>query len=174
IRWQPGREGLLRPAVFSIRGFAAGDGCGFVLARRPQKVLRALGRSQRARRHGRQHRFVPLPHVRRRSTMKLSIHRRLRRRDLMKVIGSAALALPLLELFEDEVRAQATPKRSKFAVFLYTPDGVNNPAFWPTGTDPTSSPTLSVFAPYKDKVLVFGPRFASPGVPTDMTGLTYN
>jgi hypothetical protein len=106
--------------------------------------------------------------------MKLSIHRRLRRRDLMKVIGSASLALPLLELFEDEVIAQATPKKSKFVVFLYTPDGVHNPAFWPSGADPTSSPTLSVFAPYKDKVLVFGPKFASPGVPSGDTGLTYN
>ena len=93
--------------------------------------------------------------------MKLSIHRRLRRRDLMKALGSAALALPLLELFEDEVLAQATPKKAKFAVFLYTPDGVNNKAFWPTGQDPSASPTLSVFAPYKDKMIVFGPRFAS-------------
>ena len=105
--------------------------------------------------------------------MRLSIHRRLRRRDLMKVIGSAALALPLLELFEEEVKAQETPKKAKFAVFLYTPDGVNNKAFWPTDQDPSNSPTLSVFAPYKDKMIVFGPRFGSPGVPTADTGLTY-
>jgi hypothetical protein len=92
----------------------------------------------------------------------------------MKVIGSAALALPLLELFEGEVEAQAAPKKSKFAVFLYTPDGVNNKAFWPSGPDPSSSPTLGVFAPYKDRMIVFGPQFTSPGVPTTDTGLTYN
>jgi hypothetical protein len=106
--------------------------------------------------------------------MKLSIHRHLRRRDLLKVVGSAALALPLLELFEDEVKAQAVPKQAKFAVFLYTADGVNNPAFWPTGQDPSASPTLSVFAPYKSKMIVFGPRFGSPGVPNTDTGLTYS
>ncbi len=106
--------------------------------------------------------------------MKLSLQHRLRRRDLMKVIGSAALALPLLELFEDEVKAQAVAKRSKFVVFLYTPDGVNNKAFWPTESDPSSSPTLSVFAPYKDKMLVLGPQFTSAGVPATDTGLTYN
>jgi hypothetical protein len=106
--------------------------------------------------------------------MKLSIHRRLRRRDLMRVMGSAALALPLLELFEDEVRAQAMPKKSKFVVLLYYPDGVNNHQFWPTGQDPSASPTLSVLAPYKSKMIVFAPRFDSPGVPTTDTGLTYN
>jgi Protein of unknown function (DUF1552) len=107
-------------------------------------------------------------------TIKLSMYRRLGRRDLAKAIGSAALALPLLELFGDEVAAQTVPKKSKFVVFLYTPDGVNNKAFWPSGPDPSSSPTLSVFAPYKDKMMVLGPRFSSPGVPTTDTGLTYN
>ncbi len=106
--------------------------------------------------------------------MKLSIHHRMRRRDLIKVIGSAALALPLLELFEDEVKAQAVPKRSKYVVFLYTPDGVYNKAFWPTGPDPTSSPTLGVLAPYKDRMLLLGPQFTTPGVPATDTGLTYN
>jgi hypothetical protein len=106
--------------------------------------------------------------------MKLSIHRHLRRRDLIRVMGSAALALPLLELFEDEVKAQAMPKKSKFVVFLYYPDGVNNQAFWPAGQDPSASQTLGVFAPYKDKMIVFGPRFGSPGVPNTDTGLTYN
>src|SRR6266542_4309572 len=116
--------------------------------------------------------------------MKLSIHNRLRRRDFVKWIGSAALALPSLELFEGEVRAQAVPKRAKYAIFLYTNDGVNNPNFWPSGPDPTSSVTLGAFKSkaeggvgarnYKDKILVMGPQLASPGVPTTDTGLTYN
>src|SRR6266545_3793048 len=84
--------------------------------------------------------------------MKLSIRHRLRRRDFVKYLGSAALALPSLELFEGEVRAQAVPKKAKFAIFLYTNDGVNN----------------------KDKMLVLGPKLASPGVPAADAGLTYN
>lgn len=105
--------------------------------------------------------------------MKLSSRQRPGRRDLMRYIGSAALALPCLELFEHEVRAQAA-KRSKFVVFLYTPDGVNNPAFWPTSpSDPSSSATLGVFAPYKTKMLVLGPQLMG-GAPVDNTGLTYS
>ena len=44
------------------------------------------------------------------------------------------MALPCLELFEREARAQAGTTKSKFAVFCYTPDGVNENTFWPTGT----------------------------------------
>ncbi len=116
--------------------------------------------------------------------MKLSIRHRLRRRDFVKYLGSAALALPSLELFEGEVRAQAVPKKAKFAIFLYTNDGVNNKNFWPTSPDPTSSVTLGVFKAkaeggvgarnYKDKMLVLGPKLASPGVPAADAGLTYN
>jgi hypothetical protein len=106
--------------------------------------------------------------------MKLSRYQGLRRRDLLQWVGGAALALPCLELFEREAIAQAAPKKSKYAVFCYYNDGVNNPAFWPTGGDPTNSPTLKSLAPYKDKVLVFGPQFDSPGKPTNNTGLTYN
>jgi len=61
---------------------------------------------------------------------------------------------------------------------------VNNPNFWPSGPDPTSSVTLGAFKSkaeggvgarnYKDKILVMGPQLASPGVPTTDTGLTYN
>ena len=69
----------------------------------------------------------------------------LRRRDFVRRIGSAALALPLLERFDGQLRAQVNnQKRSKYVVFLYTNDGVHNRNFWPTSADPTSSPTLSV------------------------------
>ena len=61
--------------------------------------------------------------------MKLSIHQRLRRRDLLQWIGGAAMALPCLELFEREARAQAGATKSKFTVFCYTPDDVNENAF---------------------------------------------
>ena len=107
--------------------------------------------------------------------MKLSIHQRIQRRDLLKVLGGAALMLPGLELFERHARAQATTAtKSKYVVFCYTPDGVNQPAFWPIGT-PTSftlSSTLSPFEPYKDKMLILGPQMTGT-TPTSGTGLKY-
>ncbi len=103
------------------------------------------------------------------------IRRGMNRRDLMKVIGTAALALPGLELFERPGRAQTAAKQSKYIVFCYTPDGVNQGAFWPAGT--TSSYTLSQilqpFQKYKDKLLILGPQM-NGGSATQNTGLTYN
>lgn len=107
--------------------------------------------------------------------MRLPSDGRLRRRDLLKTIGGAALVLPALELFERSARAQTAVKRSKYAVFCYTPNGVNQKAFWPTGTPTnyTLGPILKPFEPYKDKLLVIGPQMnASGGVVTN-TGLTY-
>jgi hypothetical protein len=96
------------------------------------------------------------------------------RRDFMKRIGSAALALPLLERFEGQLKAQVSnQRRSRYVVFLYTNDGVHNGNFWPTSADPTSSPTLSSLAPYKTKVLVLGPRLNGTS-PAGDSGLTYN
>ena len=106
--------------------------------------------------------------------MKLSARQRLQRRDLFKLVGGAALALPGLELFGRELRAQAAAKLAKYAVFCYTPDGVNQSAFWPTGgeTDFTLSPILTPFEPYRDKLLVMGPEMSN-GVPKNGSGLAY-
>ena len=90
--------------------------------------------------------------------MKLSIYERLERRDFIKWIGSAALALPTLELFELQAKAQ-TAKQAKFAVFIYTNDGFHPPSYFPPNgsTDPTASPILQPLAPLKSKVtLVIG------------------
>jgi hypothetical protein len=108
--------------------------------------------------------------------VKLSDLKGLRRRDLMKWLGGAALALPSgLELFERRARAQAAgTAKAKFAVFCYTPDGVNQSAFWPTGTETNFqlSPILTPFAPYQDKILVLGPQMTGT-TPKSGTGLTY-
>src|SRR5204863_2443021 len=93
--------------------------------------------------------------------------------DLMRWLGSAALALPSLELFEHDARAQVGTK-SKFAVFCYTPDGVNQRTFWPTGTVASFqlSPILSPFESFKDKILILGPQMNGTAAVSG-TGLTY-
>jgi hypothetical protein len=106
--------------------------------------------------------------------MKLSAHQYLTRRSLVKAMGAAALALPGLELFERSVRAQNTSKKSKYIVFCYTPDGVNQSKFWPSGTPTnyTLSPILSPFEKYKDKLLILGPQMNGSNT-VGNTGLTY-
>jgi Protein of unknown function (DUF1552) len=108
--------------------------------------------------------------------VKLSHRNSIARRDLMKWLGGAALALPAgLELFERQARAQAAgATKAKFAVFCYTPDGVNQGAFWPTGTETNFqlSPILAPFAAYQDKMLILGPQMTGT-TPKSGTGLTY-
>jgi hypothetical protein len=106
--------------------------------------------------------------------MKLSAHQKLTRRALVKSLGSAAFLLPGLELFERSARAQTAAKVSKFIVFCYTPDGVNQNQFWPTGTSTsfTLSPTLTPFEKYKDKMLILGPQMNGTTLVAN-TGLTY-
>jgi hypothetical protein len=106
--------------------------------------------------------------------MKLSPQQYLTRRTLVKAIGTAALALPGLELFERSVKAQSVGKKSKYIVFCYTPDGVNQSKFWPSGTPDnyTLSPILSPFEKYKDKLLILGPQMNGSS-PAGNTGLTY-
>ena len=106
--------------------------------------------------------------------MKLSAHKKLSRRDLVRTLGTAALFLPGLELFERSARAAAAGKVSKYIVFCYTPDGVNQSAFWPTGTTANYqlSPILKPFEKYKDKLLVLGPQMNGNSLVAD-TGLTY-
>jgi hypothetical protein len=89
-------------------------------------------------------------------------------------MGGAALALPCLELFERDAIAQAGATKSKFAVFCYTPDGVNQGAFWPTGTTASYqlSSILSPFQAFKDKLLVIGPQMSGTS-PMPNSGLTY-
>ncbi|MDP9151987.1 MAG: DUF1552 domain-containing protein [Myxococcota bacterium] len=106
--------------------------------------------------------------------MKLS-YPRPSRRDLFKWMGGAALALPCLELFELPASAQTAARQAKFAVFIYTNDGIHPPAFFPTGgTDPTASPTLASLAPHKAKVTVLGAPVMANGFPVVGSGLAYN
>lgn len=106
--------------------------------------------------------------------MKITSGRYQTRRDVFRLLGGAALALPTLEILSNEARGQTSGKKSKFAVFCYTPNGVNEKAFWPTGTESnfTLSSVLAPFAPFKDKMLILGPQM-NAGVPKPGTGLAY-
>ncbi len=103
----------------------------------------------------------------------------MRRRDFARWMGSSALAVPFLELFERDGKAAAAPNRSKFVVFLYTPNGVNQKAFWPSASaTPTPatpfalSPILSPFQGLEDKMLILGPQM-NGATPRNGTGLAY-
>jgi hypothetical protein len=90
------------------------------------------------------------------------------------LLGGAAVALPSsLELLGRRASAQAVPQ-AKYAVFCYTPDGVNESAFWPTGTTTSYqlSRILAPFEPYKDKLLIMGPMM-NGAAPVSGTGLSY-
>jgi|GEM_PF-3404491 len=110
--------------------------------------------------------------------MKLSARSPLQRRDFIKWMGGAAMALPSLELFELSARAQATAatKTAKFCVFIYTNDGMHPPAFFPPSgsNDPTASATLSPLAPHKSQVILLGGQVDGTNTPMANTGLTYN
>jgi hypothetical protein len=100
--------------------------------------------------------------------------RRIRRRDLLSWLGGAALALPFLEVLEGRSRGQSTGKRSKYVVFCYTPNGVYQEKFWPTGTETAYQlgPILAPFEPFKDKMLILGPQMVGAS-PKPGTGLAY-
>ena len=65
--------------------------------------------------------------------MKLSAFKSPTRRDLLRGLGLAALALPGLELFERSAVGQSVGKQSKYIVFLYTPDGAHPTVELPPG-----------------------------------------
>jgi hypothetical protein len=104
-------------------------------------------------------------------------NRRWGRRAFLETMGSAALALPMLEaLAPRRARADAT-KTAKRLILFYVPNGIDHLAFWPSGgeRDFTLSPQLQALAPYRDKLVIVGPQFSSPSSrqPILNTGLTY-
>jgi hypothetical protein len=107
--------------------------------------------------------------------MKLSARARLGRRDLARLIGSAALALPALELFA-RPRARAADKRARFAVFLYTPDGAVLEDYFPrpgaSQREFAISKVLEPLEAHRDRLLVLGPRWDGDATRAD-TGLCY-
>src|SRR5262245_61410888 len=107
--------------------------------------------------------------------MKLSARARLGRRDLVRMLGGAALALPALELFA-RPRARAADKRARFAVFCYTPDGCVLEDYFPkpgaSAREFTLSKVLQPFEAHRERLLVLGPKWDGDSTKDD-TGLCY-
>jgi hypothetical protein len=82
------------------------------------------------------------------------------RRDLMKLLGGAALALPALRGLEREGRAATAPARAKNFLMITMPNGIEPNAFWPTGgeRDFTLGPVLAPLERHRDKLLILGPQ----------------
>jgi hypothetical protein len=87
--------------------------------------------------------------------MKLMGKLKLDRRTLLRGAGGIAIALPWLEIMGPSklAHAQAAGTAKRF-LSVYTPGGTVLDKFWPSATNPTSSPILTPLAPVKDKLLV--------------------
>lgn len=89
-----------------------------------------------------------------------------KRRALLRSLGMASLGLPFLEMFRPRPVGAAMAKRAKFAVFLYSPNGVHQPSFWPQGAETgfTLGSVLEPLNEHREKLLVIGPADASSGL----------
>jgi len=97
------------------------------------------------------------------------------RRDLLRRMGSAALALPFLEATRPRAWAQSTAGHAKNFLMITMPNGIEPTAFWPTGgeRDFTLGPVLRPLERHRDKILIVGPQFpdATDRTPVGGTGL---
>ncbi len=87
----------------------------------------------------------------------------LSRRQLLATFGAAGVLAPFVPLLQHEARAASTePKRR--VIFFFTPLGLYEPKFWPTGSETnfTMGPILDPLIPHqKDLMLLKGVDFAS-------------
>lgn len=80
----------------------------------------------------------------------------LSRRTILRGLGGAAIALPLLDAMHGRSARALDPKSFKRLIVMYTPNGTIAHNFWPKGTenDFTLSPILEPLAPHKKDLLI--------------------
>jgi hypothetical protein len=100
----------------------------------------------------------PNPFVQPRAT---TGRRALNRREILARAGSAALALPFLEITSGRAAAQPSAGRAKNFLMITMPNGIEPSQFWPTGgeRDFKLSPVLQSLERHRDKLLIVGPQF---------------
>ena len=86
---------------------------------------------------------------------------KLHRRTLLRGAGGVAVGLPLLNMFESTVRAEAGVTDDGFPlrfIVLYHPNGVNTNTWWPTGSPSEHNwelnTSLQPLAPFKDQLIL--------------------
>ena len=77
------------------------------------------------------------------------------RRDFLRRLGLSAAALPLLGGLAALGAAEPAGARRSRVIFVFSPNGVVPPAFWPDeeGANFTLKPILKPFAPFRDRML---------------------
>jgi len=77
------------------------------------------------------------------------------RRDFLRSLGLSAAALPLLGGLASLGAAQPVTGRRQRVIFVFSPNGVVPPAFWPDeeGAAFKLKPIMKPFEPFKDKLL---------------------
>jgi hypothetical protein len=77
------------------------------------------------------------------------------RRDFLRRLGLSAASLPLLGGLATLGAAEPAGVRRSRVIFVFSPNGVVPPAFWPDeeGANFTLKPILKPFAPFKDRML---------------------
>lgn len=80
----------------------------------------------------------------------------LSRRALLRGLGGAAIALPLLDAMRGRSASALGPEGPKRLIVMYTPNGTIAHNFWPTGGEFefTLSPILAPLAPHKKDLLI--------------------
>ncbi|HLT39017.1 MAG TPA: DUF1552 domain-containing protein [Enhygromyxa sp.] len=80
----------------------------------------------------------------------------LSRRTVLRGLGGAAIALPMLDAMRGRPARALEPKPPRRLIIMYTPNGTIAHNFWPkgAGADFTLSPILTPLAPYKKDLLI--------------------
>ncbi|KIG17674.1 hypothetical protein DB30_02949 [Enhygromyxa salina] len=90
--------------------------------------------------------------------MSIRKNHRLSRRHVLRGLGGAAIALPLLDAMRSDSAHAGPGDTPKRLIIMYTPNGTVPANFWPSGNGPdfTLSPILAPLAAHQQDLLILG------------------